>query len=305
LYPTESPPGVPISAPLVHLVPRPSSLPLGKNTTLIPSVAPLIENYDSDSDDNVSFAECLFPVTPPGEVLLGRSLSNEGLMSDDDVFSSSADFLLGPPLGSKKSPLVFDLRKQLENGRRSVDLAMIKNSWSSKDIENGRRSVDVAMIKKSWPLQDVENRTRSVDMTRSKMSWASQDVEGFSDSSINRRSSFEYNKDATIEGRRAIFEASYKQVWVPNGLERGATRSWTSSSLLEEGIDSGPALFPPYEDAEDDFLEEFEGYFSSLEVDNVRRTQYPNLELQKIVYLDYANFSLFSNFQVRLYIIYL
>ena len=80
------------------------------------------------------------------------------------------------------------------------------------------------------------------------------------------------------------------------------TRSWTSSlSLADDSammVDMG-VLLPPREEAEDEFLEEFEDYFNNLQVDNVRRKQYPKLELQRIVYLDYATFSLFSNFQVR------
>ena len=271
----------------------------------------------------MSFAECLFPVTPPGEVLLGPRLSHEGFVSDDDLFPPDAEFSLGPSadfsLGAKKPPLAYSSRKQVEdarrsvdmamtkkswsaknveNGRRSVDLAMTKKPWSAKNVENGRRSVDLAMTKKSWSAKNVENGRRSVDLAMTKKSWSLQDVEVFGDSPIGRRSSFEYKKDVTYESRRAIWEASYKQVWVPYGLEGGRARSWTSSPLLEEGIDSGPAVWPSYEDAEDDFLEEFADYFDNIKVDNVRRIQYPNLELQKIVYLDYANFSLFSNFQV-------
>jgi len=95
-------------APLVHLVRRSSSLPLGKNTIPIPSVAPLIENYDSDSDDNVSFAECLFPITPPGEVRLGRRVSRESFL-DEDV-----DQLVLPPNARGLEPeIALPLRKQV------------------------------------------------------------------------------------------------------------------------------------------------------------------------------------------------
>jgi hypothetical protein len=59
-----------------------------------------------------------------------------------------------------------------------------------------------------------------------------------------------------------------------------------------------PALLT-FEDAEEQFLEEFEDYFEHLHIDNVRKDQYPKLDLQRIVYLDYANSALFSKFQVE------
>jgi len=135
---------------------------------------------------------------------------------------------------------------------------------------------------------------RNVDVK--KMYWWDGDS-GLSDSSLGL---WETQKDL-IESRRATWEASYRQVWVPpNGSGGGdTTRSWTSSSLAEDAIDSGKDVLPPRDEAEDEFLEEFEDYFNNLQVDNVRRKQFPKLELQKIVYLDYASFSLFSNFQVR------
>lgn len=72
-----------------------------------------------------------------------------------------------------------------------------------------------------------------------------------------------------------------------------------SSSLPEEGLDIGHPALLAYEDAEEQFLEDFEDYFEHLHVDNIRKEQYPKLDLQRIVYLDYANFALFSRFQVE------
>ncbi|KAJ7560803.1 hypothetical protein O6H91_04G147100 [Diphasiastrum complanatum] len=82
-------------------------------------------------------------------------------------------------------------------------------------------------------------------------------------------------------------------------LELESKASWASSSQVEEIIDAGPPILPNYEDAEEQFLEEYEDYFEHLAVDNVRKEQYPKLELQRIVYLDYANFSLYSQYQVE------
>lgn len=168
-------------------------------------------------------------------------------------------------------------------------------------------SVDLGRMDRSV---DMGTRRKSLDLKK-VYSWGDVDSSGQSDSSQGR---WENRKDL-IESRRATWEASYRQVWVPpdgNGIGRErigngrgtgtTTRSWTtSSSLPEETMDlTGPMpVLPPRDEAEDDFLEEFEDYFNNLQVDNVRRKQYPKLEQQKIVYLDYANFSLYSNFQVR------
>lgn len=211
---SSSSPQAPRTPPLAppHLGRRNTSpLPPGKHTvkpslTFLPVVAP---NYDTDeAEENVSFAETLFPVTPSDAV---------------------------------------------HRGRRSSE-----SSWSS-DGRDGR--------------------------------------DGFNDVQISRRGSWEYKRDA-VESKRTSSDVSSKR------LDRFATTmsDWTSSSVPEEEeVDSGPPVLPPYDDAEEDFLEEFEEYFNHLQVDHVRRDQYPKLELQKLVYLDYASFALFSNSQVLLH----
>lgn len=71
-----------------------------------------------------------------------------------------------------------------------------------------------------------------------------------------------------------------------------------TTSVLSEETDAGPSVLLPYEDAEEQFLEDHEGYFLHLSVDNIRKDQYPKLELQRIVYLDYASCPLYSRHQV-------
>ncbi|XP_026666260.2 molybdenum cofactor sulfurase-like isoform X2 [Phoenix dactylifera] len=70
-----------------------------------------------------------------------------------------------------------------------------------------------------------------------------------------------------------------------------------TTSVLSEETDAGPSVLLPYEDAEEQFLEDYEGYFLHLSVDNIRKDQYPKLELQRIVYLDYASCPLYSRYQ--------
>lgn len=132
----------------------------------------------------------------------------------------------------------------------------------------------------------------------SESSWSSEGRDGLSDVQMNRRGGWEYRRDQ-VESKRTSWDASSGNN--NKRLDRVATAlsDWTSSSLPEEDeIDSGPPVLPPYDDAEEEFLEEFEEYFNHLHVDHVRRAQYPKLELQKLVYLDYASFALFANSQV-------
>eukprot|EP01018_Ginkgo_biloba_P024319 Gb_31115 [translate_table: standard] len=79
-----------------------------------------------------------------------------------------------------------------------------------------------------------------------------------------------------------------------------AIPSSASLSLFDEEISIGPYILPTYKDAEEQFLDEYEDYFEHLSVDNIRKEQYPKLELQRLVYFDYANFALFSRFQLAL-----
>ncbi|XP_024377388.1 uncharacterized protein [Physcomitrium patens] len=220
------------------------SLSLASENYEIPCVTPLYVNSDSDIDDNVSFAESLFPISPPvfSAHCLGRRSTESYFMSDSD-YSPLTD-----SRGSKKSPLVHGFSKQIENGRRSVDMG-------------------------------------------NKKLGGSLHVDNFSILPIGERVSFNIEEHGT-------WEASSKRDRDPKELDKGA-RSWTASSMLEEEIDVGSAVLPPYDDAEDEFLEEFEGYFDNLHVDNVRQDQYPKLQLQNLVYLDYASCPLFSKFQVE------
>ncbi|CAM6128809.1 unnamed protein product [Calypogeia fissa] len=82
--------------------------------------------------------------------------------------------------------------------------------------------------------------------------------------------------------------------------DQGSKQSWgPPSSVQEEDINIGPAVLKVYEDAEEDFLGDFEDYFEHLSVDNVRKEQYPKLDVQRLVYLDYASCALFSVYQVQ------
>lgn len=82
--------------------------------------------------------------------------------------------------------------------------------------------------------------------------------------------------------------------------DHGSKKSWgPPSSAQEDEINIGPAVLKGYEDAEEDFLGDFEEYFENLSVDNVRKEQYPKLDVQRLVYLDYASCGLYSVYQVR------
>ncbi|MCO5600132.1 hypothetical protein L7F22_054240 [Adiantum nelumboides] len=73
---------------------------------------------------------------------------------------------------------------------------------------------------------------------------------------------------------------------------------WVSSKgSSDEVLITGDSHLPCYEDAEERFLEDFVDYFEYLHVDNIRKEQYPKLDLQRLVYLDYANSALFSKYQ--------
>eukprot|EP00249_Psilotum_nudum_P009631 c22054_g1_i1 orf=421-2208(-) len=105
-----------------------------------------------------------------------------------------------------------------------------------------------------------------------------------------------YTERSRVSDADSVGNASdSKQVWSPTSTKQ----SWTSSSLPEEDINIGPNVLPDYEEAEEQFLEEYEEYFEYLHLDNIRKEQYSKLETQKIAYLDYANFALFSRFQVE------
>lgn len=65
-----------------------------------------------------------------------------------------------------------------------------------------------------------------------------------------------------------IWEVSFKWDRDLKELDKGV-RSWMVLLMLEEEIDVGLVVLFFYDDVEDEFLEEFEGYFDNLYVDNV------------------------------------
>ncbi|XP_068638177.1 uncharacterized protein [Aristolochia californica] len=75
--------------------------------------------------------------------------------------------------------------------------------------------------------------------------------------------------------------------------------AYRSSSARGDEIDAGNHELLPYQDAEEQFLEEHEGYFAHLWIDQVRKDQYPKLDLHRLVYLDYATAPLYSHYQVE------
>lgn len=75
---------------------------------------------------------------------------------------------------------------------------------------------------------------------------------------------------------------------------------WASSNgSCDNVFNVGESRLSCFEDVEEQFLEDFEDYFEHIHVDNIRKEQYPKLELQRLVYLDYANSALFSQYQVE------
>lgn len=119
-----------------------------------------------------------------------------------------------------------------------------------------------------------------------------------------------YDSSKSILADKIDSEASYgKPVWPDSDGSSGPSsfqkydrhdgKESQSTSVFSEETDAGPSVLLPYEDAEEQFLEDHEGYFAHLSVDNVRKDEYPKLELQRIVYLDHASCPLYSRFQVE------
>ncbi|PKA62048.1 Molybdenum cofactor sulfurase [Apostasia shenzhenica] len=71
----------------------------------------------------------------------------------------------------------------------------------------------------------------------------------------------------------------------------------STSSGQSAGIVNGTPFWISYEDAEEQFLDDHEGYFLHLLADNVLEDQYPMLH--KIIYLDNVTCPPFSRFQLR------
>lgn len=185
-----------------------------------------------------------------------------------------------PPIAHRRTP------SSLGNGKVSKPnipvVAPLEPNYDTDDTDD-----NISFAETLFPVTPSVRRGRK----SSESSWSS---EGGHD--LSRRGSWEYKRDhaTMVESRRTSWDpASSKR------LEKTVS-DWTSSSLPEEEeFESGPPVLPAYDDAEEEFLEEFEDYFNNLQVDHIRRDQYPKLDLQKLVYLDYASFALFSNFQVE------
>ncbi|KAG1346940.1 molybdenum cofactor sulfurase [Cocos nucifera] len=137
---------------------------------------------------------------------------------------------------------------------------------------------------------------------------------------LTSTSTIPYDLSEPILADKKDSEASYGKIVLPNSdaspvathisdgsSSQGSFRKYAiydgkqsrTTSVLSEETDALPSVLLPYEDAEEQFLEDHEGYFLHLSVDNIRKDQYPKLELQRIVYLDYASCPLYSLYQVE------
>lgn len=159
-------------------------------------------------------------------------------------------------------------------------------------------------------LQDKHNRYSRTDTSCSTNS--ESDIVPKIDNSDNSDLLYHSTGDKNEKSDSGAFHAEY---WFPTEpvtdlkmkpidfsyLESPTSDTKVSlgpSSVFEEDINIGPPVLPPYEHLEEQFLEDYEDYFQHLSVDNIRKEQYPKLDLQSLVYLDYANFALFSLLQV-------
>lgn len=255
--------------PAQNLNPLPSSKDVQK---LSPRVVEPYPNEDfDDNESNISFAESFFPITPVYE---GRKQKTSSVSDtpDGSPFHSTETTKPKSPYESKRT----------DSAR----------NWDSQDLYSDRRPK--SPLSEDKKLEGVRSWESS-----SKNSWGSDDVDSPRNSDLGSKRSWTKSE---LEGTRLeskkSWEVNSRKNWLPDGSV-GNSRSGTSSSVPEEEIDIGPAVLPPYDDAEEDFLEEFEDYFENIGVDNVRKEQYPKLDQQRLVYLDYANFSLYSRHQVR------
>lgn len=184
-----------------------------------------------------------------------------------------------PPIAHRRTPSLLGNGKVLKPNIPVV--APLEPNYDTDDTDDS-----ISFAETLFPV------TPSVRPGRksSESSWSSEGVHD-----LSRRGSWEYKRDhaSMVESRRTSWDPANSK-----RLEKTVS-DWTSSSLPEEEeFESGPPVLPAFDDAEEEFLEEFEDYFNNLQVDHIRRDQYPKLDLQKLVYLDYASFALYSKFQV-------
>ena len=166
---------------------------------------------------------------------------------------------------------------------------MMEEGGSSPDIESRLKSSPAVMSPLRNNLQEGRRNSGS------KKSWDMDNSNVGELDSVSRRS---WNQPDSNKIRSYETNSNIKRGGsFPSGMP-GRMSTTSSSVPEEEEIDIGPAVLPSYDDAEEDFLDEFDDYFNNLGVDNVRREQYPKLDEQRLVYLDYASFALYSRFQV-------
>ncbi|KAI5067557.1 hypothetical protein GOP47_0018085 [Adiantum capillus-veneris] len=116
----------------------------------------------------------------------------------------------------------------------------------------------------------------------------------FDNCSVSSQSSSRFSSETgrvPSDGFASYAETTYSE---------SSPNQWVSSKgSSDEVLNIGDSHLPCYAEAEEKFLEDFEDYFEHLHVDNIRKEQYPKLDLQRMVYLDHANSALFSQYQVE------
>lgn len=172
-----------------------------------------------------------------------------------------------------------------------------KINGRSMMMEEGGSSPDIESRLKLPPTGTTPLRNNLQEGRRSSGSKKSWDMDNSNVGELDSVSKRSWNQSESSKIRSYETNSNIKRGSFPIGMP-GRMSTASSSVPEEEEIDIGPAVLPSYDDAEEDFLDEFDDYFDNLGVDNVRREQYPKLDEQRLVYLDYASFALYSRFQV-------
>ncbi|KAH7315961.1 hypothetical protein KP509_21G072100 [Ceratopteris richardii] len=117
----------------------------------------------------------------------------------------------------------------------------------------------------------------------------------------NMASIYSFDNVSLSSQNSSMFSSELGEQALSDGFVSATASSDLRASPIDisGGFDDDTSPLPCYEDAEELFLEEHEDYFEHLHVDNVRKEQYPNIDLQRLVYLDYASFGLYSRYQVE------